>query len=413
MINNSVRLSALLVIAGLGFNSYANDNIVIKGAVEASVLFNNYDKDWLTPWLEQGVGLHRYNANEKFAISHALMEFDATINSDWSVFAVANFMPDGDSHIGFTEAYAKYSPLTPNVKHQVKIGYFYPQFSLENSDLGWTSPYTFNFSAINSWVAEEVRPLGIEWQVKRPGKIHNSNHSFTATVAAYAQNDGLASLLAWRGWAIHNRQSLIGEKVYFADYLQFQSSPNPPYVDINDETDHRVGYYVGAHWQYKNRTDARVYYYDNMADPFSIETDMQYGWRTRFTSIALLHKFSKEFRILAQVMTGDTEMGNLTKGVLNEFQSWYVLLNYKLDKQRFSIRYDDFEVIDIDTNAEDPNDSNGSGITASWRYEYSESLHLGLELQKTDSTNVNREFWDNWQAKQSQTTYSLAAQYRF
>ena len=48
------------------------------------------------------------------------------------------------------------------VSWSVKTGAFFPTISLENDDLGWTSPYTLTPSAINSWIGEELRTIGSE-----------------------------------------------------------------------------------------------------------------------------------------------------------------------------------------------------------------------------------------------------------
>ena len=44
----------------------------------------------------------------------------------------------------------------------MKTGAFFPTISLENDDLGWTSPYTLTPSAINSWIGDELRTIGSE-----------------------------------------------------------------------------------------------------------------------------------------------------------------------------------------------------------------------------------------------------------
>ena len=49
-----------------------------------------------------------------------------------------------------------------DVSWSVKTGAFFPTISLENDDLGWTSPYTLTPSAINSWIGEELRTIGSE-----------------------------------------------------------------------------------------------------------------------------------------------------------------------------------------------------------------------------------------------------------
>ncbi|MDA8622190.1 hypothetical protein N9L48_06035 [Psychrosphaera sp.] len=404
-------LASLALIASIN----ASANITTKSLVEVSLHANSNEHGWIKSWLDKGVGVHRYNDELEVTLDQALTEISIDFTNSFSAFATAQYTPDGDSKLGFNEAYINYQPLNQGLKHQVKVGYFYPQFSLENSDIGWTSPYTFNFSAINSWVGEEIKPLGFEWQIKRPGRQNKSNFSYTGVLSAYVQNDGLASLLAWRGWAIHNRQSVIGEKVNFADYFQFQpvENPNPSYVDINDETDRRVGFYIGAHIQYQRSTDIRLYYYDNKADPFSIETDMQYGWRTRFVSTAFLHKLTPQFRLLGQYMYGSTEMGDNQKGVHNDFSSWYLMAHYRLNTHRATIRFDGFNVTDNDFTSYDPNESDGNSVTVSYRYQASQSLQIGTEITMTQSENQNRTLWVGWQAKQKQTSYSITTQYRF
>src|SRR6185437_6111030 len=59
------------------------------------------------------------------------------------------------------------------VSWSAKAGAFFPTISLENDDLGWTSPYTLTPSAINSWIGEELRTIGSEgtlrWKSEKAG----------------------------------------------------------------------------------------------------------------------------------------------------------------------------------------------------------------------------------------------------
>jgi hypothetical protein len=405
-------LVGLLLVSANGLSASSFD---LKGLIQVGMIQTESSESWLTPWLNGGVGVVRNEDGTQLNIDYALLEFDYSFADDWALLGTANYLPDGNRRVGISESYFQYKPLPRNYNHTLKVGLFYPQFSLENSDIAWTSPYGNSFSAINSWVAEELRPLGVEWQVKRAGRRYNSPHSYTFTVAAYQHNDGLGSLLAWRGWALHNRQSVFHEKIDFANYFQFMpvENPNPTYVDISDETDGRVGYYLGGHWQYFRKTDVRLYFYDNLADPFSIEKDKQYGWRTQFWSVALQHKFSPSFRILAQVMTGNTEMGNMMKGVFSDFESWYVIANYQFKKHRLSLRYDSFFVTDDDINPFDPNASEGDSLALNWRYVLNKNVHVGAELLYVTSDNENRELWANWESRQTQEQMSLFIQLRF
>src|SRR5262249_53739190 len=67
------------------------------------------------------------------------------------------------------ESYLRWHPVSvSNWRFAVKAGYFFPELSLENTSIAWTSPYTLTPSAINSWFGEEIRSLasegGVEWR---------------------------------------------------------------------------------------------------------------------------------------------------------------------------------------------------------------------------------------------------------
>ena len=387
----------------------------ITGLAEVSLVSTEKQASWLNSWMQGGVGLLRYDEQDSIVFNQAFIELEQNLPYNISFNGTAHYQADGEQNLGISEAYLSYLPLSQGFKHQFKAGFFYPRMSLENADSGWTSPYNYNFSAINSWLAEELRTIGMEWTVSRPGRVHRSPHSYSFTLSAFQANDGLASLLAWRGWALHNRQTVYGEQVNFANYFQFQSNPtpNPTYVVPFKETDNRLGFYLGANWRYLRSTDVRVYFYDNLADPMAVEPDMQYAWRNQFVSIAGLHKFNKQWRVLAQWMDGYTEMGDKINGVFFDYNAWYLLLSYHHSDHRYSVRYDKFSVTDTDINPEDPNDSDGSAVTLTWRYDINSAWQAGVEYIHVDSSNDSRTLWRNWQAQQKQTQFMATIQYRF
>ncbi|WP_438864645.1 hypothetical protein [Neptunicella sp.] len=409
-------LATFVIVWGYSILSTSQaQSIQINGLIEAGYVDAQYDNSWLKSWMEGGVGVLRFNQDDQFVLSQAVLDIKGDAVGNISYHMVANYYPDGDSHLGLSEAFLTYAPLSRGLKHQLKVGMFYPAMSLENVDIGWNSPYTYSFSAINAWVAEEIRTLGAEWSVTRSGRKHHSPHSFTAVASVFKANDPAGTLLAWRGWALHNRQTMLNEKVYFADYFQFGmfDKPFPDYLTVSEETDGRWGYYLGLNWRYLQSTDLRVYYYDNNADPLAIETNWQYAWENRFTSVALQHKFTDQLRILAQWMDGKTGMGTQDKGVYANFSSWYLLASYEWQQQRFSIRYDNFDVTETDNNPADPNNSNGDSITIAWRYTVDNHWNIGAEWLSVTSNNQNRTLWRNWQAENKQRQLMLLAQYRF
>jgi len=411
----SKRYKNLFVILFLLKSSFIAAEMKVKSLVEAGFVKADYNQPWLNNWMDGGVGILRFNDDDEFMLTQAAIEMSGDLMSNFSFDIVGNYNPDGEKKFGLTEAYLTYSPLNKGLKHQAKLGLFYPQMSLENTATGWTSPYTYSFSAINSWIAEEQRMLGAQWSITRSGRKNNSPHSFTALASIYKGNDGLGSLLVWRGWAQHNKQTLYNEKVSFANYFSLQESPinTPNNVEPFIETDSDWGYYLGAHWRYLKQTDVRIYYYDNKGDPLAIEKNRQYAWKTRYYSVSMQHRFSKQFRVLAQWLAGDTGMGTQKDGVYTDISSWYVMFSYKFGDHRFSLRHDQFKVKETDLNRHDPNNSNGDSFTLAWRYDFDKNWNIGAEFINSTSYNENRTLWNNWAAQHTQKQYMAIVQYKF
>src|SRR6185503_17136168 len=129
----------------------------------------------------------------------------------------------------------------------VKTGAFFPSISLENDDIGWTSPYTLTPSAINSWIGEEIRTLGTEaslrWNAGDLGTL-------TATGALICCNDEAGILMAERGWGMDDRPTGLFERVRMPDATgRILHRPNPFYSGMFDEIDNRLGWYGGLTWQ--------------------------------------------------------------------------------------------------------------------------------------------------------------------
>ena len=276
-------------------------------------------------------------------------------------------------------------------------------------------PNSFATSAINSAVGEELRSLGVEATIKRPARNFNSAHSFSLVGATFKGNDPAGTLLAWRGFALHDRQTTLNEALAFAPVaslntpqLQFQANQVLPF----EEVDGRFGYYVGGHWDYLKKSQLRVYYYDNNGDPGALNYNTgQYAWDTRFLSVAWLNKFTPKTRLIIQIMSGGTAMGQ-NRGVDTRFYSHFALLSHKIKRHRFSVRYDYFEVTDKDDWKFDPNASHGEGLTATWRYQLTPQWQIGVEGSALHSQADNRVAM-NKASRISQQQIALNAQFRF
>lgn len=388
-------------------------NAQVNGLIQVSTI-NGDDQ---LSWQHGGVGLYRFDSNhDGIVLSQGLVEFRQDLSTAWSAHGVLNAYQDPESTLGFSQAYVKYQPLTQSrYKWHLRVGGFYPLLSLENPDIGWVSPYNYTNSAINSWVGEELKTFGLEATLKLPGRSFRSPHSFTFVGATFKGNDPAGTLLSWRGWAMHDRQTLFNEAIRFAPIaslntpqLQFQANQVLPFTEV----DGRFGYYAGIHWDYLKQSQFRFYYYDNNGDPAALNRKTgQYAWDTSFSSAAWLYKLTSKTRVIAQLMSGKTAMGH-NRGIDNRFYSHFIMLSHKMDKHRVSIRYDYFEVTDVDDWILDPNASQGEGITATWRYQITPQWQLGIEGTAMDSQADNRAAI-GFKSSFSQQQIALNAQFRF
>ena len=361
---------------------------------------------------EGGTGVLRYQDSSVNLVQN-FIQFDQEIDKQIQITAVVNYYPDGDQHAGITQLFASYKPLTGgSYKFKARAGFFYPKFSFENVDRGWLSPYTYTQSAINSWIGEELRISGLELSTYSPGRTRNSPWSWQLTAAVYMGNDPTGTLLAWRGWAMHDRQTLYGEQINFAVYPSVVDRINhPAWVEPYHEVDGKAGWYVGGHLDYLRKTGFRYYYYDNNADPTQLNKQNLYAWHTKFHSLAWQHKFNSRTRLLGQWMDGSSEMGYSAQ-VKFDFSSWYVMLSHTINEHRFSLRFDDFEVVETDANAWDYNASDGDAVTFAWRYTFDKAWQLGAEyVQNENSATARHNLGQSADAKQDQ--FMLVAQLKW
>lgn len=229
--------------------------------------------DSQTSFLNDGSGILRHD-NNGFILQQGIVQIESDWASDISSKVVLNAFADGDQKLSISQAEIKYQPLTQSaLKFKIRAGMFYPELSVENTDIGWLSPDTYTQSAINSWFGEELRIFGLEASLFQSGRRTSSHWSWDAKMGLYKGNDPLGSVIAWRGFAMHDRQSLFDERLQFAPYPFVVSEDginHPAWVEPFHELDTRVGAYLGLHLSYLRRTEIKYYRYDNFADPNAV-----------------------------------------------------------------------------------------------------------------------------------------------
>ncbi|APD88279.1 hypothetical protein BM527_17260 [Alteromonas sp. Mex14] len=372
----------------VSLSSKANTRFLVRG------IFSSQEDN--TNFQAFGSNHQRFN-DDGIHLAHALLSTENLITDSISFTGAFNAYSDGEKRISFSQLYLKYRPLTAaSIKPEVKLGAFYPAISAENTDFGWLSPHFLTNSAINSWIGEELRIGGIEFSLRQSGRRVGSHWSWKVLGSVYKGNDTIGSLLSWRGFALHDRQSLYNDRINFIPIpgvVDEDTLNAPAWTEPFREVDGRLGYYVGAHIAYKRSAEMRYYYYDNNADTNAIDPDRIYAWHTRFHSITLRYMYNPIFTVFSQLLVGDTLMGEST--VDNDFNSGFIAAVYIMTPYMLAARADWYQVNDYDNYALDPNGSSGRAFTISAGRNISEHFSLTAEWQINSGTQQNLRFFQD------------------
>jgi hypothetical protein len=374
--------------------------------------------DQQVSYLNSGTGIIRLDDDNRFDLAHALFELKTDLSSTVTLHGVLNHTINPQPFSNFSQLSVRYKPIWSNdYRFQFRAGMFYPEMGFENPDIGWLTPYNYTNSAISSWIGEELRTIGGEVKITRPGRAHgNSPHTFSVVGSIFKANDPAGSILAWRGWGLHDKQSLFNETIPFAAYPSIgagtELEPQAPAVEPFREIDGRYGYYLGGHWDFKRSSRLRLYYYNNNGDELILARAGQYAWDTSFYSLSWHYRFSKEWRLISQYMHGNTAMG--PKVVNVDFNAFFAMMSYKSGPHRVSFRYDTFETVDKDKIIiEDDNNGDGYAFTSTYRYNIDKHWQVGTELLYVDSFQANRAQWQGLATSITQVQILGVIQYRF
>jgi len=347
----------------------------------------------LNTWTEGGFSKLRYS-DDDFEAFRLFGEYHGRISPTLRARVVADYVDDDSGGIDFTEAVLDWRPVPRSRnQQQVRFGAFYPSFSLENTERGWQSPFTYSYSAINTWIGEEIRPFGAEWSLRRRLAGFRSNHELRAFAAGFYGNDPAGTMLFWRGWSMHDRQSRFNDDLKLPP-RPFTTAPPQQYSPFR-ETDHRPGAYAGVEWRYARRALIQLARYDNRADPYSFSGG-QWGWGTDFDQLAVQVSLPANFGLVVQSMEGYTEWLTATlpngtrmpisEHVRDEFASSFVLLTRMFGaSQRVALRYDTFSYERPSAVPEFYADE-GDAWTLSYRIEPTQRFSGGIEWLRIDSS---------------------------
>jgi hypothetical protein len=309
------------------------------------------------------------------------------ITPELMALAVVRIEPEQRTFLDFLEAYARYRPVsTTPWRWSVKAGAFFPPISLENTEIGWTSPWTLTPSAINTWVGEELRTIGVEGELE----WRSEERTITAMASVFGWNDPAGVLIADRGWALHDRVTGLIDRPREPDVIAAKIGVSVPlYTYEALEIDGRPGWYAAASWDEAGLGFLNLIYYNNEADPAAVRRDT-IAWRTDFWDVGARTQFG-DVTLMAQAMTGQTMIvPNAFFFSDTTFKSAYLLAGWTIVQDwRVAARADVFS-----TDERNPFPGNqsehGNALTFAVNYLPYDWLRLTAEAIRVDSTRNQR-----------------------
>jgi hypothetical protein len=344
----------------------------------------------LASFTEGGMGLLRYDeAHDGIRLGRVVVEGRGPLLETVHAQFVASATGDGDQNaIDLTEAFLEWRPYPSSAwRCRSRIGAYYPAISLENRGIGWQSSYALSSSAINTWIGEELRAIGVESTLVHAGADSQRPFDVGVTVGAYGWNDPAGVLIYQRGWAIHDRQTAL-----------FGHLPRPfpegtnDHIDFFQEIDGRPGYYIGAEMRWQNRHVLRALHYDNRGDP-AAENSEDYAWLTRFDSLGARIEPTTWSTLVAQWMSGDTAAypsDDGRGGVIAEFRSWFLLASVKLERHRMSVRHEEMRVDSVRGEQWFDSDQTARAWTVAYMYDRDAHWQFGAEVLRINGRVAQR-----------------------
>lgn len=360
-----------------------------RAEVEASLDLRLVDSDGRKGFLDGGFGKLRFDADDQgLQLGRARLAWRGGIGGDWHASVDLSAWNLHDKNVvDVTEAWLEWRPVPESAwRSNVKIGAFYPPVSLEHRAPGWSNPYTISSSALNTWVGEELRTIGVAYELEHLGIAEGGRVDFGVQAAVFGWNDPAGVELALRGFSLNDRQTPLFGRI--GTYAFGGREQRVMFSEIDD----RPGYHVGAYLKTDGGLEVRALHYDNRGDPTVPKPSISdYAWKTAFDSVGLRYDSPRGTTLIAQWLKGDTSV-TPSPAYYWDFDTWFVLAAQQVSpRHRIAIRYDDFGVDQTHDFSPAPwAHEKGDAWTLAWTWAVRDHLEIAAEWLRIDSIHSTR-----------------------
>ena len=367
--------------------------------------------DGETAWIDGGLGKARFGNGGKAALGEASIVWNPRFSSRLGAVIVAQGQQAQDCVVDAGEAYLTYrGDLTGGLRLSARAGLMYPPISLEHDGLEWSVPDTITPSAINSWVAEETKVVGLEATAR--GVV--AGQKLSATLGVFTHDDTAGTLLTFRGWALHDLKSSATGDFPLPPLSPFMAKRQAPYTTPVRELDGRAGVYGRVEWRPSSRLALDLFAYDNDGDRTSVDRN-EWSWETRFFNLGVRWDLDEATHLRAQALQGESLMGySNAKGLWTDvgFQAAYVSATRDLGPGSLTGRLDQFSTTDRTNKAVDDTAEHGWATLVAYRWDVRPDVHLVFEGLRIDSDRPERARLGET-PRQTQTVVQTALRYLF
>lgn len=374
-----MRISSTIALLSLA----ASMALPARAEFEASLDLRLVQSDGRNSFLDGGLGKLRFDGDDDgVQLGRARFAWRGSPGGNWHANVdISAWSFDDHNAIDLTEAWLEWRPVPTSAwRSNVKIGAFYPPISLEHRASGWTNPYTISSSALNTWVGEELRTIGVAYELEHRGIADGGQWDFGAHAAVFGWNDPAGVVIALRGFSLNDRQTPLFGRIGTYAYGGREQRV------IFSEIDGRPGYHVGVYAKHDSGLELRALHYDNRGDRLAPKPSISdYAWDTRFNSVGARYDGPAGIALIAQWLEGNTKA---TPDLPNDwdFATWFLLASKSFGPHRFAVRYDDFSTDQSHAFSPAPwSRDRGDAFTAGWTWQMNRHVEVAAEWLRVDS----------------------------